>query len=151
MFELNRVFTFAIASLSLTVAACTSPVEGGDDESDDPVGTDQSALVAQKCDDGSIWMSHSLPCVEWTGGWPSGNVRASAGIDYYSIKLQTCSAPGTKICQNYIDVPGAVVVGKPRTGWYKVSKYGMYRTCVKVVQGSSWACMRNYYTPYLGD
>jgi hypothetical protein len=148
MHTVHRLSALGMVSLAFATGGCASPTE---DEPAEPTESSESALTAQKCDDGSIWMSHSLPCVEWTGGWPGGKVRGSAGIDYYSVKLQTCSAPGSHVCTGFIDVPGSTVVHQARTPLFAVSKFGMYRTCVKVASGGSWACMRTFYAPYLGD
>lgn len=137
--------------LATSAVGCAAEENDEDAETEDLGSTENAVSVAQKCDDASIWGAHSLPCVEYTGSWPSGKVRASAGPDYHSIKLQTCSAPGTHVCNNYVDVSGSLVVGKARSAWFSVSKYGMYRTCVRVAAEGKWACMRQYYVPYLGD
>jgi len=106
--------------------------------------------AAEKCE-GFSGPQFSL-CVSWSGGYPDGAVRATQ-TGYYALKLQTCSAPGTKICvdSQYIDVPDTDTVGAPLTLGSRVGRFGMYRACGKVTASTDWVCMHADQAPYLGE
>lgn len=97
-------------------------------------------------------------CVAWTGGYPNGYVRAeSKSSNYVAVRLDTCSAPGTNICTNFVTVATVdlhVTNTQGKAGFtpsVHVSKYGYYRVCSKVYTYSTWQCLGTPGQVYLGD
>jgi hypothetical protein len=107
----------------------------------------QGKLICQRCDSYSY-----IPalCIEWTGSYPTGYVRAGPGSWlWYSLKLQVCESPGRVNGNCFVD--DGVVYGQPYTPWKKVGKYGWYRSCFQVIRGGKWNCQNPGDYEYLGD
>jgi hypothetical protein len=93
-------------------------------------------------------------CVEWTGGYPYGYVRARVQTfpAKASVGLQECTIcqPGSFQVPNWTLVQAAYnYPSPPATAGRRVGKYGAYRACSQSVSGGVWSCM--YYSVYLGD
>ncbi|GIF70298.1 hypothetical protein Ais01nite_83330 [Asanoa ishikariensis] len=98
----------------------------------------------------------NLFCLEWTGGYPNGYVRArvAAFPSKASVGLQECTVGSCQPGQYGIAVWTLVQAAynypsPPVTAGRRVSKNGAYRVCSQIVPGSVWSCM--YYSTYLGD
>jgi hypothetical protein len=127
-------------------AAADAPAAAGVPSLTAPSGQ-AAAVIGSQCDS---FIFGSDPCVQWTGRWPTGSVRALAGLDHLIRKLQTCGGSSTRACTNFVDVAGSSSRGVT-SGWFKASKNGWYRTCVTDGLGKRWTCMRISTVVYLGD
>lgn len=95
-------------------------------------------------------------CLEWTGGYPTGYVRAAvyAFPAKASVGLQECTTgscqPGNfgvpvwTLVQATYNYPNPAVTPGRRVG-----KFGAYRVCSQSVPGGVWSCPP--YSTYLGD
>jgi hypothetical protein len=95
-------------------------------------------------------------CVEWTGGYPNGYVRARVQTfpAKASVGLQECTTGSCQPGQFGVPVWTLVLAAynypnPPVTPGRRVGKYGAYRACSQSVPGGVWSCM--YYSTYLGD
>jgi hypothetical protein len=90
-------------------------------------------------------------CVGWTGGYPSGNVRAETVEGYYySIQLQVCGGCSGPTGWSWLTAASA-------TNWsgytpsVRAGKSSWYKMCAQRFQGGPWACAPNASAVYLGD
>ena len=94
-------------------------------------------------------------CTEWTGGWPSGMVRAETfGYYHQTLYLQVCAGCNGPYNWNWTVAAQATTVNgvRPRvTPSVKAGKYNSYRVCAKRFAGGSMVCMPSYAGVYLGD
>ena len=99
-------------------------------------------------------------CLQWTGGYPGGYVRAWVPARYYyEVRLDTCAGV-SQICDTS---PWRTVQDKVlnrQAGYtlsYATTRYGWFRLCVKQQAGGGWGCSADTgdYTIawplYLGD
>ena len=97
-------------------------------------------------------------CLQWTGGYPNGYVRALIPMvpTLASVGIEECTSgpcqPGVNYgisnwhlvaaSYNYPSMPAV----SPAV---RVSKFGAYRACSQSVPGGVWTCM--WWSTYLGD
>jgi hypothetical protein len=107
-----------------------------------------NAEEGQACD--WVFFTPAL-CESWTGGWPTGYVRAGPNTHmWYATKLQTSASCTADSC--FYDVAGSLETGYHTYGPYvKVGKYNWYRACEQSIPGGRWNCAGSKGIAYLGD
>jgi hypothetical protein len=100
-------------------------------------------------------------CLQWTGGYPGGVIRAWAPSRYYyAIRLDTCPGTYDHICSMGVwRTVETKVLNKQAgvTASFQTTRTGWFRLCAKVLSGASWGCtgVTGDYTIvwplYLGD
>lgn len=123
------------------------------------VGTPAQAHPGWYIDCAHLAYSPYYNCVEWTGGWPSGYVRAEIG-GTYGVKLRECHSAGCQassnssspVVWNDVAVAYATSQGNPVvTPSVRVGKYSAYQSCYQTVPGGVWNCAPLRWYVYLGD
>jgi len=93
-------------------------------------------------------------CLQWTGSWPNGRVRAEAPQWYAGVRLLVCG------CRPLTDkwvIKGTQLTEKPpvwdyKTAAYAVGKIAYYKVCARYPVGrQGWQCWSNGDAHYLGD
>lgn len=104
-----------------------------------------------KCQEGPSSSPLWSLCLEWTGGWPSGSVRAETGRAFQRLYLQT----STSWRGPFRTVASATISsGHNNTPSVRAGKYSWYRACAKVFPWSTdrqMYCMSPNFVVYLGD
>jgi hypothetical protein len=86
-------------------------------------------------------------CTNWTGGYPSGYVRASSeSLYYYSIRLDQTTTLGS----GWRTVASATNHAR-RTAGVRVGRDSWYRACIRNTATGPWSCQTNINAQYLGD
>ncbi len=99
-------------------------------------------------------------CLQWTGGYPGGYIRAWAPSTwYYEIRLDTCS-DANRLCDPSAWRTVRNKVLNKKAGYtlsYSTTKYGWYRLCARTTSVGKFGCtgVTGDYTIawplYLGD
>jgi hypothetical protein len=87
--------------------------------------------------------------VQYTGGYPSGVVRASGSLRQYEVQLQTQTAiggPWSTVAKTFPQTSKTIHTPSVHAG-----RSNSYRGCVRTVQGGALLCLSPQGTIYLGD
>lgn len=106
----------------------------------------------------ATWYTHdrwcgtffTQPCdVQYTGGYPTGYVRAAGTMSQYEVSLQSqtvIGGPWLTVARTYPHSSGTIYTPSVRAG-----KTSSYRGCVRTVSGGPNLCLAPTGPIYLGD
>ena len=91
-------------------------------------------------------------CVQWTGGWPDGEVWAWGNLVYYRVRLEKCVVDSCT-SKGWATAATSPPSGEnaPVTARVPAAKTGWYRACGQTISGGPWSCMPDVWAVYLGD
>lgn len=139
-------------ALGLAVTGCALDEEDDDADEDlsgeESVNTvEQDVRYPQLCWDVSGW-DLVPPCLEWTGGPPTGKIRLNFANGYESVKMQRCTS------KRLVDCHWTTVAqthnNAVKSGWVTITRKGpsWWRQCVQKYTGTRWKCAGAFYTKH---